>query len=203
VLDSASITEADLYAGVWDYAEVLVFRVNYRSLADGVLYQRRGRLGQVKTGRTTFVAELRGLAQALQQVIGEVYTPSCRADLGDARCGVNLTGFTATGSVTGVTSRAVFADTARTQASDYFGGGVLTWTSGANNGRRMEVKSWVNGTKTFTLALPMVSTVAIGDTYLVIAGCRKRLADCRDKFANVVNFRGEPYVPQEADQWLK
>ena len=27
------------------------------------------------------------------------------------------------------------------------------------------------------------------------AGCDKRLATCIDRFANVLNFRGEPYVP--------
>jgi uncharacterized phage protein (TIGR02218 family) len=203
ILDSASITEADLMAGLWDYAAVQIFRVNYKAIADGALYQRVGRLGQVRIGRTRFVAELRGLAQALGQTIGEVYTPACRADLGDTRCGVTLASYTVTGTLTGVTGRSVFADSARTEADDYFGGGKLTWTSGANNGRSMEVKSWVNSTKTFTLALPMTGTVAIGDTYSVYAGCRKRLSDCRDKFNNVVNFRGEPYVPQEVEQWQR
>ena len=27
------------------------------------------------------------------------------------------------------------------------------------------------------------------------AGCDKRLDTCSDRFANVLNFRGEPYVP--------
>jgi hypothetical protein len=38
--------------------------------------------------------------------------------------------------------------------------------------------------------------VVVGDAYSLLPGCRKRLAeDCRDKFNNVVNFRGFPHVP--------
>ena len=29
----------------------------------------------------------------------------------------------------------------------------------------------------------------------LLAGCDKSLATCRDRFDNLVNFRGEPYVP--------
>jgi hypothetical protein len=48
----------------------------------------------------------------------------------------------------------------------------------------------------------MVGTIANGNGYSVYPGCKKRLiADCKTKFANVVNFRGEPYVPGEEAQW--
>lgn len=204
VLDSATITEGDLLAGVWDYAAVEIFRVNYLAPADGVLWLRKGRLGQIRLNRATFVAELRGLAQALQQTIGEVYSPSCRANLGDARCGFNLASVTTTGTVTSVTSRSVFADSARTEALGWFDGGLLTWTGGANAGRTMEVKLWTLASKLFTLVLPMTGTVAIGDTYSVYPGCQKRVyTDCRDKFSNIVNFRGEPFVPGEEAQWVR
>ncbi len=204
VLDATTITETDLLAGVWDYAVVEIFRVNYKAVADGVLWLRKGRLGQVRLGRSTFTAELRGLAQALAQTVGEVYTASCRADLGDTRCGVNLATYTVTGSATAVTDNARFTDSSRTEATGYFDGGKLTWTSGPNNGKSMEVKSWNGATKLFTLALPMIGTIGTGNAYSVYPGCKKRLiTDCKTKFANVVNFRGEPYVPGEEAQWQR
>ncbi len=205
VLDATTITEGDLLAGVWDYALVEIFRVNYTAIADGVLWLRKGRLGQIRLNRATFVAELRGLAQALQQTILEVYTPGCRANLGDARCGVALGPLTVAGTVTGgIVGRSVFAASARTEATGWFDGGLLTWTSGANAGRTMEVKLFTAGTDVFTLALPMTGTIAIGDAYTVYPGCQKRLiTDCKTKFNNVVNFRGEPYVPGEAAQWAR
>jgi hypothetical protein len=52
---------------------------------------RRGWLGEVEAGDDgAFRAELRGLTQALQQRTGELYSPECRADLGDARCRVSI-----------------------------------------------------------------------------------------------------------------
>jgi uncharacterized phage protein (TIGR02218 family) len=195
-LDAASITEGDLLAGVWDHAEVIIFRVNYLDLAGGVLYLRNGRIGEVRSGRSYFAAELLGLAQKLQQTIGEVYTPSCRADLFDARCKLDEASFTVTGTVTHVTDRRTFRDTSRTEADEWFNAGKVTWTSGLNNGREMEIRTHAAATDTFTLFLPMHEAIQVGDSYSMIPGCRKRLIeDCRDKFNNVVNFRGEPYVP--------
>ena len=42
-------------------------------------------------------------------------------------------------------------------------------------------------------ALPYA--MAVGDAYILIPGCRKRIEDCRDKWANVPNFGGFPDVP--------
>ena len=30
---------------------------------------------------------------------------------------------------------------------------------------------------------------------MLTQGCNKNFATCRDRFANAVNFRGEPYLP--------
>ncbi len=35
----------------------------------------------------------------------------------------------------------------------------------------------------------------IGDTFTVTAGCDKSLATCRDRFNNVANLRGFPFIP--------
>jgi uncharacterized phage protein (TIGR02218 family) len=34
-----------------------------------------------------------------------------------------------------------------------------------------------------------------GATFQIFAGCDKRVATCRAKFANAVNFRGFPHMP--------
>lgn len=41
----------------------------------------------------------------------------------------------------------------------------------------------------------MPEPIAAGDTFAVTAGCDKRLPTCRDRFNNVVNFRGFPHIP--------
>lgn len=91
LLDSASISESELRAGVWDHAEVRIFQVNWADLTQGELKLRRGTLGEViMRDDGSFRAELRGLAQPLQSTIGGYYQAECRADLGDARCKIPL-----------------------------------------------------------------------------------------------------------------
>ena len=198
MLTSGSITDADIFAGLYDFAEIEIFQVNYNDLTQGSLQLKRGWLGEVSHYKQQFIAEVRGLTQRLAQTIGELYSASCRATLGDSRCQVNLAANTVTGTVTTPVSNLQILDTARTEASATFSFGTLTFTSGANNGLSIEVKEYilnsgVNGQITF--ALPMPYTIAMGDSYSLTKGCDKTLATCFSRFNNVVNFRGEPLVP--------
>jgi hypothetical protein len=101
------------------------------------------------------------------------------------------------GVVTDVADRASFtASIDEPRAVDgWFAGGVLTWETGANAGRSIEVKSWTQATGQIELFLPMGYAIANGDAFRIHPGCDKRLETCIDRFANVLNFRGEPYVP--------
>jgi len=189
----SKITEEDLLAGKYDFAEIEIFLVNYEDVSQGKLIVKRGRLGEVTLNKQLFRAEVRGLTQHLSQTIGEVYSPSCRAVLGDTRCKVNLAGFTVAGTVTSVTNNQTFTANALTQAAGWFTGGEIIWTSGNNLGRRMEVKEFAS--KQVVLALPMGKTIQAGDTFNAIAGCDKTKQTCISKFSNIINFRGEPDVP--------
>ena len=43
-------------------------------------------------------------------------------------------------------------------------------------------------------------TIQVGDELEIFPGCRKRNAeDCATKFNNIVNFRGEPFIPGQDD----
>ncbi len=91
VLDANDVAETDLRRGLFDYAAVEIFIINWSDLTQGALKMRRGRLGEVTiTANGLFFAELRGLTQAYSRRIGELYTPECRADLGDARCKIPI-----------------------------------------------------------------------------------------------------------------
>ena len=193
MLSAGAITEADIMAGKYDYAEIEVFQVNYASTEMGHIPLRTGWLGEVQTQGERFVAEVRGLTQQLSQTLGERYSPGCRAQLGDAKCAVDLSGFTHTGTITNVTSRSVFADAAHEQADGFFTNGTITLTSGANAGYTMEVKNYSDDT--FVLTLPLPADVEVGDSYSAVAGCDKTLATCIATFSNAENFRGEPHVP--------
>jgi uncharacterized phage protein (TIGR02218 family) len=194
LISSETITEDDLRAGRWDYALVEVMKINYADTSQGVMYERKGRLGEIQTGRVAFTAELRGLTQNLQQEVGRIYMPVCTADLGDAKCGINLASFTVSGAVTTAVSLQQFNDSSRVEADNHFKHGLLTFTSGLNNGLKMEVKA--NGAAgLITLQQAMPYAINVGDTYTMYAGCDKTHATCIAKFNNVVNFRGFPFIP--------
>jgi uncharacterized phage protein (TIGR02218 family) len=193
VLDSASITEADLLAGKWDNCAVEIFEVNYNDLTMGRMLLPGGKVGNVSTGRVGWRAELRGVAQALQQPVGGFYTKTCTANLGDAKCTINIAALSAAGIVATAASRVSFA-TAMGQAADTFGGGVLTWVTGLNAGAKIEVNTFVAGA--FVLAVAMPFNIVAGDTFAVTPGCRKRRTeDCKTRYNNVLHFRGFPDVP--------
>jgi hypothetical protein len=75
----------------------------------------------------------------------------------------------------------------------YFDFGVLTFTSGLNAGLSYEIRTYSPGQFDFFLQPSYI--VAIGDTYSIKAGCDLAFGTCKVKFNNVVNFRGEPYLP--------
>jgi uncharacterized phage protein (TIGR02218 family) len=190
----SKIVQADLLSGIYDYAEIEVFLSNYEDLSQGKLIVKRGRLGEVTLNKQMFRAEIRGLTQHLSQTIGSVYSPNCRAILGDSKCKVNLEAFTITTEVSDVASNQIFsAEVLLSKEAGYFVGGEVKWLSGNNIGARMEVKEFANSK--VTLALPMGSSIAIGDIFTIIAGCDKLKETCIVKFNNIINFRGEPDVP--------
>jgi uncharacterized phage protein (TIGR02218 family) len=198
-LDAVAITEADLAAGIYDGASVELWRVNWADVSQRVL-MRKGTLGEVTRGEIAFTAELRGLAHELQQTLGRTYQRQCDADLGDARCGVDLgaAAFKGTGTVDAVSDDRVLTVSGLSAFdNNWFLFGKLTWISGANAGRIAEVKAHSKSSASATLTLWQRAPKAVeaGDTFIVSAGCDKTLRTCKVKFDNIVNFRGFPHMP--------
>ena len=80
----------DLVAQKFNDAEVEIFLVNWQAPGDGVVPMMRGHIGEVLLDRDagTYRAEMRGLSQRFVRKLGDLYSPTCRADLFDARCGL-------------------------------------------------------------------------------------------------------------------
>jgi uncharacterized phage protein (TIGR02218 family) len=193
VLSHESILEEDIRAGLYDDAEITVLLVNYANVEAGTLTLKRGWFGEVTLKDQAFVVEVRGLHEVLQRTIGEVYTPTCRAILGDSRCKKDLAAFTHSGSITMIKNAGQFADASTLQAAGYFDYGLVTFTSGNNQGIRREIKRFAQGE--FSLYLPLPYALTIGDNFIATAGCDKQFETCANKFSNALNFRGEPHVP--------
>jgi uncharacterized phage protein (TIGR02218 family) len=203
-LTSARLDEASLVAGRFDDAGVEVWRVNWTDVSQRVL-MRKGSLGEVRRGPNAFIAEVRGLAHSLGQENGRLHQHSCDAELGDKRCKINLDGapgWKGVGQVTGDSMAPAAPGGFEASGLDdfapgHFDGGLLIWTTGANQGVQIEVKRHTASPNGAALDLwrSMPQPVAPGDTFMVTAGCNKLFSTCRDRFANSCNFRGFPHIP--------
>ena len=191
-LDDAALKAEDLIAGLFDGARIEVFIVNWADLAQGRLLLRKGFLGEIKRADQRFSAEIRGLSNQLAQTAGKLYSRLCRVDLGSSECGVALGPRTDTYAVTQV----IAADTVRivtARATGFFTFGKATFTTGANAGAVNEVL--LHDGQTIRLFVPMPRPIVVGDQIVLVAGCDKTPETCNAKFANILNFRGEPHIP--------
>lgn len=199
-LSSESITETDLRLGRYDGAEFALWRINHADPSHRMLCAR-GRLGPVEYGGPAWRAEVASLSSLLTQPTARVNTQFCDADLGDARCGVDLDagGFRVSGTVTAVESAGAFTVAAAAAKADgFFVNGEARFTTGALALLDYEVRASTGGA--VTLYDPPAVAPSVGDAVTLTAGCDKTLATCKARFANTVNFRGNPFATPEAAQ---
>jgi uncharacterized phage protein (TIGR02218 family) len=199
-LDEFGISAADIRAGLYDDVRVTLFMVNWRNPTDSGIILKHGPFGHKELAdRGVASVELLGLTQYLQKSIVDTYSASCRADLGSQTgrwpCKLNLTPFIVSTTVSSVQSARI-AFTASALAispsqTGYYTGGLVTFTA---TGYRREVRS-DNGNGALVLFEPLPSDIQVGDAFTLYPGCDKSRTTCRDKFNNVVNFRGEPFIP--------
>jgi uncharacterized phage protein (TIGR02218 family) len=197
-LQAQSLRETELASGLYDDASVEIWLVNWQDITQRALLDVAS-IGEIKRTDTAFIAEMRGLAHRLDEERGRVFRLECSADVGDAKCGVNLTSPAnrGTGMVSALDGAMHFvASGLSAYASEMFTGGKLTWTSGANAGAAFEIKGHtVEGSNVWiTLWVTPAAPIAITDTFTISAGCNKTFAICREKFSNTLNFRGFPHM---------
>lgn len=193
ILANNYFTEQDFLAGKWSFARIEMGVVNFLEPPMGFAQRLVGFFGEITTQNGNFTAEVRSLSQLLAQEIGNRTSPHCRVrELGNAKCGVNLATFTHTTTISAVINRRKFT-VGTTQADGYFDYGKITFTSGSNLGYSQDIRSSVGNSVELEMAFPF--EIKPGDGCVLIAGCDRTRATCRDKFNNTENFDGEPDTP--------
>lgn len=190
-LTADAVTAADLAAGRWDGAALRLFLVDWRDPDGGRQGLAEGTLGTVASGGgrdSGFAATLIGPNAALAETVIESCSPECRAELGDARCRVSLRGRVRRSTVTAGDGGSVTV--AGIAAADHAEGRLRVLAGPAAGLDRR-----ILGTAGAALLLDEPLSLAPGTPVRLTEGCDKRFATCRDRFANAVNFRGEPHVP--------
>ena len=129
-----------------------------------------------------------------QQMPRQLFQAGCFHQVYDAGCTLLASAFTVTGSVSAVTDASHFTS-GLTQADDYFDLGVLTFTSGVNNGLSANVNTFKHASGSFAFRFPFPVAPSPGDTFKVYPGCDLTQATCSSKFSNLAHFSGMPYIP--------
>ncbi|MFK7793293.1 MAG: DUF2163 domain-containing protein [Devosiaceae bacterium] len=194
-LSDERITQADLIAGKYDGAQIETFLADWQNPA---IFERlsAGTLGEVTSRDGVFHAEVRGPFAAHNRKRGRVFAARCDAELGDARCGVNLdtAQLQCMRSVQSVVQPNVLllSDMSAFDASHFDGGTLVRGTDAAIRVRAHRVDGAI---AEITLWHAPVTPFAVGDSITLTAGCDKSFATCTAKFGNGTNFRGFPFMP--------
>jgi len=190
-ISDATISAWDLTAGRYDGAEVVVGLVDWQTLETQTLYS--GTIGTVSRQDIGFAAELQSAKANLLIDPVPSTSPNCRADFCGMGCGLSVARFTheAVLSAQDTVNNAVTLSCAVPPAN--LVGGSLYWLDGPYSGLAMAVLGVINGE--VILDSPLDAAVPIGARALVTEGCDHTLGTCGGRFANAVNFQGEPYLP--------
>lgn len=193
-LDDAALTDAELEAGLYDGASVEIWRVDWSDVTRRVLMDM-ATIGEVRRTEFSFVAELRSLAHRFDEEQGRQFQRNCAADLGDARCRVDLSSPLYS---TAATLGAIEPGGALLVAPDnpfgarFFTDGALISASGARHAIKLHEKTQAGDRIVLWSA---TAAFAVGERIVLRAGCDKSPESCAGKFDNIVNFRGFPHMP--------
>lgn len=187
------ISEADILAGMFDSAEVTIYRVNYADLGAGHEVVAFGTLGETQFNENSWKCEFRSLTQQARQPYGKVYSLTCRNQYGDEKCKMPFEWHTATITDVGDDATLQIACDSLSQPDGFFAPGVVEVLTGGNAGADMDVDQFFVG-GIIQLALQMPVPFSIGDQIRIRVDCDKEFATCKMK-GNVLEFRGEHLTP--------
>ncbi|MDT4848284.1 hypothetical protein FQZ97_823710 [compost metagenome] len=216
ILQQGAIARDDLMAGIYDNARVKLFATSWAAPIEDEEPLGECFWGKVDTTDDQYSVQLMGKVDVLSQSTGRSYSATCPWTLFDetldgiilpahaSRCtgpranpdGPLLADFKVTGTITSVTDQYYIADSARTEADDYFGAGAIRFTTGPNAGLRpVEVKTYTQAGGIIFTQEAFFYLPQVGDQYEMIPGCRKRKEDCVGKWANARNTGAHWDVP--------
>lgn len=186
--------------GGLDGATVVLQKAFRESLGNaawiGALEQFSGRVSDVESaGRGQVRVSVRSVLELFNLPLPpNVYQPQCLNTLYDSNCGVLRSSQTWSATVSsGSSSLRLTFGHAMPQAAGWFDLGAVKFVTGANAGVSRTVRT--HTTSQLTVMQPWPAVVAAGDAFQVYRGCDLTLATCRDRFSNLPNFRGQPFVP--------
>jgi uncharacterized phage protein (TIGR02218 family) len=201
-LQSDHITWEDVRRRRYDGARIEHYVVNWSSPEEHVL-MRTFMMGEISREDGLLKAEVKPLTALLDQSTGRRFRRKCNADLGDARCGIDLSSMRDSAIVIEMQPLGgLVVSGLDHREQGWFRAGRVEFTSGDAAGFSVEVADHAvlqadSGTVKTVLHLWEVPEFEVfpGDGINVTPGCDKQYATCKARFDNGVNFQGFPHMP--------
>lgn len=191
-LSHESISAADLAAGRFDGAAVVIGVVDWATLENTPLY--RGAIGEVAEEAGTFTATLHSRKAELQRDPVPRTSPSCRAAFCGPGCTLSAARFSHDAVLSGFSAAGNAATFTCDAAPALFVGGLLRWLDGPYAGITMGIVG-VNSSGALVIDTPLDSAPPAGSHAILRKGCDRTIETCASRFGNAINFQGEPYLP--------
>lgn len=190
-LSHDAIDAFDLRSGRFDGARVAVGLVDWETLDHQPVYTGTiGTLGEEDGG---FVAQLLSRKAELQRDPTPRTSPTCRADFCGAGCALSGVRFTHEAVLIEHDLAGNMVQVSGGITSDLLLGGTLRWMDGPYAGATMGILAAQDGM--LMLDRPLDVALDSGLRVTLREGCDHTLATCANRFANAVNFQGEPFLP--------
>jgi uncharacterized phage protein (TIGR02218 family) len=108
-------------------------------------------------------------------------------------CGLSIARYQRVAPVTVADASGIHFDGLDDKMASRFHLGQLRWIDGPNAGLAAEIVG--QSGQALVIEGPLLDEPKPGERAYLTEGCDKSLATCANRFANAINFRGEPHLP--------
>jgi uncharacterized phage protein (TIGR02218 family) len=191
---SSELEVVDAYrSGVPSGITTILIQGYHYGIADYVT-RWQGRIVNVQFAeRTAKISCEPILTTILRPVLRRFYQLSCPHVLYGADCTVSRATFRVDGTLTGQNGAQLTSAIFGAKPDGWFGGGYIDWLEGDESQRRFILSHTGSNIVVNIPFIDMPNNAGVQ----VYPGCDHTLVTCTNKFANNLNYGGQPYYPQK------
>ena len=198
-IDSEFLSTSDVMEGKLYAAQIKVQLVDY-VLNKSYFCKSYDVMEVIHDSSDKFFISMKPKSNKINNFLNQHFSPICRAEFCDERCKLNKKDFSVEGQIIKLIDTNTFKWLAKIKEHSYYIGGKFLLTNGVHCGQEFTILESMG--QNLKINLPLQVKLKVGDQFIITAGCDKHLDTCRDKFSNVINFRGEPFIDDIAAKSL-
>lgn len=170
---------------------VIIYRGHYDDSASEFVAYWKGRILSAKVDEQEITLDCESVFSSLKRPgLRARFERACRHTLYSTQCGLSMSSYAVEGIIQGVSTVNLTIGAAASYPDSYFTGGVVQSATGDLRFIVYHIGDHIKVSRVFN--------TAIGNTLVLLyPGCDKSKNTCINKFNNVLNFGGFPYIPSK------